>query len=282
MSLAKSNLTFYSIPEIEGVDAVEARRGSNVFPRHVHGVYVVVVLLEGSRELTRGKTKYLVHAGQHYILNPYEAHTCAPVGGMPCSYLALCVSEERMRGVSSQLMEESDTLPHFDAPPCHIPEIHSAMGSFFELLAKESDTFELESALLPLLVALIEQCGNCCTPLLNARDAHDAVGSIKAFLEQNFAGRITLEDIGNAVHLSPYHCQHVFVRETGLSPHDWLVRVRIREACRMLGVGFPAVEVAAATGFNDQSHFSRIFRRAVGTTPGGYVAGRLSGAASRR
>ncbi len=63
----------------------------------------------------------------------------------------------------------------------------------------------------------------------------------------------------------------VFRQETGLPPHTYLIQLRINQAKAHLQAGETIAEVAAATGFSDQSHLTRRFKRIVGVTPGQYV-----------
>jgi AraC-like DNA-binding protein len=56
----------------------------------------------------------------------------------------------------------------------------------------------------------------------------------------------------------------------GLPPHRYLTGRRVDRARRLLLAGAPAADVAAATGFTDQAHLTRHFKRYLGTTPGRY------------
>jgi transcriptional regulator GlxA family with amidase domain len=59
-------------------------------------------------------------------------------------------------------------------------------------------------------------------------------------------------------------------RRTGLPPHALQLALRIRKARRLLESGESIADVAAATGFADQSHLHRHFQRSLGLTPGEY------------
>jgi AraC-like DNA-binding protein len=56
-----------------------------------------------------------------------------------------------------------------------------------------------------------------------------------------------------------------------VSPHDYLVQVRIRKAIELLSEGYDIAGTALDTGFVDQSHFTRFFNRVTGTMPGDYL-----------
>ena len=62
----------------------------------------------------------------------------------------------------------------------------------------------------------------------------------------------------------------LFRERTGLPPHALQVAHRVRNARRLLEAGEPIADIAAATGFADQSHLHRHFQRSLGLTPGEY------------
>ncbi|MDJ0570973.1 MAG: helix-turn-helix domain-containing protein [Pleurocapsa sp. MO_192.B19] len=75
------------------------------------------------------------------------------------------------------------------------------------------------------------------------------------------------------VNLKPLRLLRVFRQTLGLPPHAYLVQVRITQAKKLLARRISIAEVAAETGFTDQSHLHRHFKRVVGVTPGQYVKG---------
>jgi AraC family transcriptional regulator len=79
-----------------------------------------------------------------------------------------------------------------------------------------------------------------------------------------------LNDIAEAVHLSPFHVARLFKQALGVSPHQYLIQVRVNSARSLLSAGSgerSLAEVASAVGFADQSHLTRHFKRLLGVTP---------------
>ena len=79
-----------------------------------------------------------------------------------------------------------------------------------------------------------------------------------------------LEVLSHLTHLSRYHLVRVFSKSVGPPPHAYLRQVRVDRAKALLAAGCPVAEAAVATGFTDQSHLHRWFKRLWGVTPGGY------------
>ncbi len=81
--------------------------------------------------------------------------------------------------------------------------------------------------------------------------------------------RVSLDDLAASVSLSRFHFARRFRRSTGRSPHDCVVTQRVDKAQTMLSrTNIPLTDIAVRCGFADQSHFTRVFKARVGTTPG--------------
>lgn len=88
------------------------------------------------------------------------------------------------------------------------------------------------------------------------------------FLTAHCTRNIRLQELADLVGLSPSHFSHSFKASTGLAPHDWQMAARLDRAKHLLLCGDqPLTAVAAETGFSDQAHFTRTFRKHIGTSP---------------
>lgn len=91
------------------------------------------------------------------------------------------------------------------------------------------------------------------------------------WIEENSAGEMSLEAAAREAGLSAFHFLRLFSKVLGVTPHQYLLRTRLRHAARLLAEGERAVtEVALDVGFADLSNFVRSFRRAAGVSPGGF------------
>lgn len=99
-----------------------------------------------------------------------------------------------------------------------------------------------------------------------------AVAEVKAYLDAHFAENVSLRGLANLVGLTPPYLDRAFARAVGLSPHRYQVQRRVERAKALLAAGMPIGAVASETGFADQSHLGRHFKRLVGVSPGRYLA----------
>jgi AraC family transcriptional regulator len=109
------------------------------------------------------------------------------------------------------------------------------------------------------------------------------LAQVIGYIEANISEAISLADLAAAAELSRAHFSVQFRLATGCRPHDFILLRRIEAAKRLL-VETPSelAEVALAVGFQTQAHFSTVFKRFVGDTPGGWRRLRLGEGAERR
>ena len=92
-------------------------------------------------------------------------------------------------------------------------------------------------------------------------------------IEQNTDSKLSLGALARQAGLSPYHFLRSFQQFTGLTPHQYVLRARLREAAVRLVSGTDRVlDVALDCGFGDVSNFNRAFRAEFGASPGAYRA----------
>jgi AraC-like DNA-binding protein len=88
------------------------------------------------------------------------------------------------------------------------------------------------------------------------------------YIDEHLSERITLSDLASIAGLSRMHFASQFRMATGLRPHEFLLRRRIRRAEELLfHSSMQIIQIALAVGFQSQAHFTTVFKRFVGYTP---------------
>ncbi len=94
------------------------------------------------------------------------------------------------------------------------------------------------------------------------------------YIEAHLTADLRLEEMAENAQMSPYTFGRLFRQTTGLTPHQYLLRARIKEAKRLLREGkSPIADISLQLGFSDQSHFTRVFHKITGVTPKKFVLG---------
>jgi AraC family transcriptional regulator len=99
-----------------------------------------------------------------------------------------------------------------------------------------------------------------------------ALRRVRAYIDSHIGDRISLDELARQAGVSRFHFARQFRLSTGESPMEYLRHVRIERSKSILqSRGSTIAEVAARLGFSDQSHFTRIFGRLVGVSPGSFA-----------
>lgn len=97
---------------------------------------------------------------------------------------------------------------------------------------------------------------------------NEIIKKAMVYISQNFHSNITLEDVANHVHLHPSYFSTMFKQSIGSSFKEYINMVRIEESKRLLtNTDFSIIDIAIAIGFEDQSYFSKVFKKYTGLTP---------------
>ena len=100
---------------------------------------------------------------------------------------------------------------------------------------------------------------------------HQQMKRVLDVVQDQLSQDLSVEALARQIGFSPYHFARLFRQTTGESPHQFVLRQRIKRAQRLLAEGgMPLAHVAVESGFADQSHLTRAFKRQLGLTPRAY------------
>ncbi|MGH7943423.1 MAG: helix-turn-helix domain-containing protein [Opitutaceae bacterium] len=156
--------------------------------------------------------------------------------------------------------------------------VHARGGLLSGLMMKMYDEFRhLDSAspvaiqglTMEMFVAVSHQHSN-----LSVRRRPRRLAWAAEFLREHFTEQLTLAQVASAAGIHPVYLAREFRRFHGCTIGEYVRRLRVERACRQLSSSNETLAtIAANTGFSDQSHLSRTFKRLMGMTPAQYRAG---------
>ena len=99
-------------------------------------------------------------------------------------------------------------------------------------------------------------------------DAASLVDAVKHYIRQNYREDLTRNDLADVVHITPNYLSKRFHSETGMSLREYINRLRVDEAKRLLlSTNATISEIASEVGFDNISYFSTVFRKQCGVSP---------------
>ena len=97
------------------------------------------------------------------------------------------------------------------------------------------------------------------------------VRQAKLYVMENYSRQVSLEDVADAIHLSPAYLSTIFKKEMGINFSDFLISCRIEAAKELLKTtDLPIADVASQVGYTDSRYFSKTFTKVVGLKPSTY------------
>jgi AraC family transcriptional regulator len=145
---------------------------------------------------------------------------------------------------------------------------------FQRTCAAEHTICDIQASSLAHLLArrlLVTYCGVELpdAKLPGSKMSETAIRTVCDFIEEHLSTQITLEDLAALVHLSPFHFARCFKASTGLAPHQYLIARRMELAKRLvLTTTLTVSQIGWSIGYENISHFRRLFALHIGVTPG--------------
>jgi AraC-like DNA-binding protein len=215
------------------------------------------------------RTNYSAGRTSTMVLEPDEIHVTTNVSE-PVNYHMVLVDPTSLDGA----MSEADHVParerHFQEPQIDCPITHERFQRLWAALEDNTaDAIERQGALRRYLALLFSRAGETPPPS-PAVGCERAVRRAREFIEDNYAGRLSLDAVAEAAGVSKFHLERSFGTKVGMPVWEFVKHSRVRRGMSFLRQGRRPAEVSTLVGFSDQAHMTRVFRELLGFTPGHY------------
>ncbi len=243
-------------------------------PKHSHDEYQICLSLDFPGVYRYRGTKHPVPVGSLSVIHPGEVHSANdPEERLTPSSFRMMYAEPAVLGeAATRAPGRGQILPFFRDPVILDRDLARDFLRLHVALEGAAPRLEQDARLISVLTQLVERHAGVCSSPPPGRERR-AVRLTREYLEDNLGQSVPLEELARLANLSPFHLARVFRDEVGLPPHAYQTQARLGRARSLLLQGWPAAHVAQETGFADQSHLIRHFKRLVGVTPGRYAEG---------
>lgn len=293
-----------------GLEAMHARFRDHVFAPHSHDAYSFGVTDAGAQQFHCRGAVHTSAAGMVMTLNPddpHDGHRAAEIG---YHYRIVHIHPDVVRSVLADAADHpvgplgsggslgsgspgstgslgsgslgpsgslgsAAPLPLFTSPvlddrrlAVSIARLHSAMAADASPLTRDE---RLRAVILGAHMRGATRPPRIRT--LADRAQREAAHRARALMREAYPEPLSVELLADTAGCSRFALYRAFSAEFGMSPSDYERQLRLRHARSLLAAGTAPAEVAAATGFSDQAHLARWFKRAYGITPGVFAHG---------
>jgi AraC-like DNA-binding protein len=229
----------------------------------------VAVVERGAARFELDATQQRAAEGELFVLEPEAVHTGMAAVPEGWAYKVLYVEPALVHDWG-----ERDASPPRAARwvVFRDPSLRSALETAHAALAAEpAGGLAVDEAVLGAVAALRPHLRPGLPGSSRVRSEHASVRRARRHLSERWDQRVTLAELAAAAGLSRFELVRRFREQNGIPPHAFQTNLRVEHARRLLAAGEAPAAVAAACGFADQPHLTRVFKRAVGVSPGRYA-----------
>lgn len=261
-----------SAPAYPGIERIHAQFHGDAFDLHRHDTYALGVTIRGVQTFSyRGERRYSL-PGRVIILHPDEVHDGGAATDDGLIYRMLYLEPSML----IQCLEAARIgLPFVDEPVIEDDRLAGLLLAALGELDRELDELFVDDFISRMATGLASHARLPQKPL--GLIAWGQVKTARDYLEAHAMRGVRSEELERVTGLDRFALSRHFRAAFATSPHRFLLMRRLQRAKTMIGDGEPIAEVAAATGFADQSHLTRHFKKAFGMAPGAW--GGMVGAA---
>lgn len=262
------------IPHLYYVNEGDYTEGHSHLLHEHKEIFEILLIQYGQCIYTLGQNRYSVKSGDVILCNCSTVHEEFLLTGMPYKTLCIGITNLQMPDLPPNHLVAEDQCPVFRQP-----EQYQELAWLMErimLQTRDPRPFhkELCQNLMLSCLSLVQQMIAERIPQTEL-DGTSLCSQVEQYIGEHYMTELTLAQLGKLFHVSPYHLAHLFKRETGYTLKQYILRRRIGEAQTLLtntqiGIGM----IAQTVGFENSSHFGKLFTKYVGMSPTEYRSSR--------
>ncbi|MGI5893608.1 MAG: AraC family transcriptional regulator [Candidatus Merdivicinus sp.] len=252
------------------------RNTNTCFGRHFHHAYEFMYITGGSIRVRIGGQEYIANPNHMILFSNLEEHEGFLLQAPFQRYYATISAEQADRLVNEPVL--ISLLKNRPVNFCHVIDVtgmEAEFSEFFDIVITERETPGTFSndlcalSLKKLLISLYRKKREYFPKLDNPM--HAVIYNIQKYLDENYMQPIRIEELARNFYVDLYYLSHCFKEQTGYSPKQYLMKVRVSRARELLiHSKLPISEVAFRCGFGDVNNFIRSFKSDTGSTPNQY------------
>ncbi|HEX7683048.1 MAG TPA: AraC family transcriptional regulator [Trinickia sp.] len=268
-----SNLVQYRhIAEMPGLVLGTAQFTTFSFDRHFHLDYHIGLVTGGvQRQRFRGKT-VLIGPGCISLMPPGEIHDGVIESDRGYTLRTFRLSSDLLGSVAEEV-SGAHREPELAGALLEDPELAMQFVRLFEVMrtSGEGASIAVQSEWLRLMNLMLTRSRAIVPQRTTGALSPAQWQRVKDYCFAHLSEKITLDALAQLCDLGRFQFLRQFKQTIGMTPHAWLLRLRLEQACALLSRSSHTIaEVAQGVGFYDQSHFNRAFRQAFGVAPSNY------------
>lgn len=260
-------------PYTTGLSAFSAKMTRFSYDKHAHEEYSIGVSCSGRQDFFSNGAYYKSNTESIMFFNPEQVHDGCAGAGSPMEYAMLYIPEPILMNLMRSLSKVTKDQARLNTPIFKDTMLRKQVFSLFRVMQQPNafSVLEEEQMLLGITQSIARLGGGEAFDKLKPQSRKDTLLiRAKEFIHYNLHRKISVDDIACAANISKFHFIRLFCAQFGMTPHQYVLYLRINQSKLVLESGERAVNVAAQFGFSDINHLNRKFKNVFGITPTEY------------
>jgi AraC-like DNA-binding protein len=242
-----------------------------VFRGETHDFHEIVLVLEGSVDITADAASFTLHAPAAVLHPPMEFHSIRSGADSEPRVIIFSFTAPQMPAFSKRTfaLNEEQINTAKQALALLNDSVESEKGGTLKTFPKQEKTAQRGVLALESLLLSLSDRDDPFTQKIGTASGRNYRRALRV-VEENLTQALNTEDLARLAHMSPSLLKKTFARHAGVGVMEYFRTLKINAAIPLLRDGMDVKEISARLGFSSASYFSTVFRRVTGHTPGYY------------
>lgn len=229
----------------------------HAYKDHLHQELSIGYIDKGESILNISGVDYNIKAGEAVIIYPYVSHKCQPIDSNNWEFTMIYIESKFYEGVILNL-DNTNSIGIKKFGDYEFNQIKKLSA----VLKSNISGFDKEIELVNTLIQLFTTCD------INIQlQTSKKIEPIKTFIEEHFLEVMTLKDLEDKFGVNKFALIRSFKNEFNTTPNAYQLQLKANYAKQLLISSDNITDIALQSGFYDQAHFTKEFKKAYGITP---------------
>lgn len=236
------------------------------YKNHFHDTFSLGANKEGSSIYLNKDKRFLLEKDKLSIINPHDVHSCNSTSEVLNKYYMMYLDVKWCENIQKSINPNIESFSNISEEFLVSREYYERFINLCDFVFDENSIEEKENELLNFYFDFFSLFLEDTKDIL----VDDRFNEISTYIKKHYKENLTLDDLSNKFDINPFYLIRLFKTHLNMTPHTYILNVKVNEAKKLLKSGNSIVNTALECGFFDQSHFHRNFLKYVATTPNEY------------